>query len=135
MDNKEASNVASPSDVVEKGQPWPRGPNPWFKFYAGDILKGTMDMTAEEFGAYVLLLTHYWQHGALPDTEEDFRRVTRASVKNWRKQSKKILARLKSSLSAENDAGIIAQREAAIALSGVRAKAGRKGGSRPRLVA
>lgn len=38
---------------------------PAFQFYADDFLAGTMDLSAEEVGAYIRLLCHQWNRGGL----------------------------------------------------------------------
>lgn len=43
---------------------------PSFQLYTADFLVGTADMTAQEVGAYIRLLCHQWDKGALPN---DFR--------------------------------------------------------------
>ena len=44
---------------------------PWFPFYAADFLNSRRVrlMSLEAVGAYILLLGHQWDGGALPDTE------------------------------------------------------------------
>lgn len=118
------------NDEIEIGQPWPRDPFPWFKAYTGDILKGTMDMAADEFRAFMLLLFYYWQWGKLPETDQESSIVARMSVATWRKKSEKILRSLKATISSENAnaASLAQQRKDAIELSNKRAEAGRKGG-------
>lgn len=39
---------------------------PAFQFYADDFLAGVADMTQAEVGAYILLLCHQWNGGAIP---------------------------------------------------------------------
>lgn len=42
---------------------------PAFQCYADDLLAGTSDMTAEEFGVYWRLICHSWNKGGLPDDD------------------------------------------------------------------
>ncbi len=42
---------------------------PAFQFYADDFLAGTIDMSAEEVGAYIRLLCHQWTRGEIPATD------------------------------------------------------------------
>lgn len=51
----------------------------------GDYLRDTSHLTTEQHGAYLLLIGHCWQHGAIPDSEEGCAAVTRLSVRRWRK--------------------------------------------------
>ena len=39
---------------------------PAFQFYAQDFLTGTMDMTMEEKGIYITLLSIQWSKGEIP---------------------------------------------------------------------
>jgi uncharacterized protein YdaU (DUF1376 family) len=101
---------------------------PWFKLYVGDALKGTMDMSTEEVGAFFLLLCFYWEHGELPDTDKACAQVTRLSVKSWRASAKKILARVSAArASGPSGAGLDAQREWAQKKSRKLAENGRRG--------
>ena len=43
---------------------------PAFQFYADDFLAGTIDMTAEEVGAYMRLLCLQWTKGAITDRQK-----------------------------------------------------------------
>ena len=42
---------------------------PAFQCYADDLLSGTADMTAEEFGVYWRLICHSWNKGGLPNDD------------------------------------------------------------------
>jgi uncharacterized protein YdaU (DUF1376 family) len=43
---------------------------PAFQCYADDLLAGTADMTAEEFGVYWRLICHSWNKGGLPNDDQ-----------------------------------------------------------------
>jgi hypothetical protein len=64
---------------------------PWFPFYVGDFLRRTMDMNATEAGAYIFLLTYYWEKDRLP-AANDLARMARVEVKAWRAMKKKVLS-------------------------------------------
>jgi uncharacterized protein YdaU (DUF1376 family) len=78
--------------LARDGNQEPQRPYPYFNFFVGDVAKRTMDMNATEFGAYMLLVMFYWEHGRLP-AEEDAPLVTRLDRKAWRRVSKKVLER------------------------------------------
>src|SRR2546423_159816 len=78
-------------DQTRNGQE-PRRPYPYFSFFVGDVAKRTMDMNATEFGAYMLLVMFYWEHGRLP-ADGDAPLVTRLDRKTWRRISRKVLDR------------------------------------------
>jgi uncharacterized protein YdaU (DUF1376 family) len=57
--------------------------NPIFPLYYNDILGSTKTWTDEEFGAYMRLLIHQWDHNELP---KDYQRLTRIATSldtNW----------------------------------------------------
>ena len=55
--------------------------SPAFQFYVQDFLTGTMHLSAEEVGAYMLLLCHQWDKGALPATDRELLRIARTKMK------------------------------------------------------
>jgi uncharacterized protein YdaU (DUF1376 family) len=55
--------------------------SPAFQFYVQDFLTGTMFLTAEEVGAYILLLCHQWDKGGLPATDRELLRIARTKMK------------------------------------------------------
>ena len=55
--------------------------SPAFQFYVQDFLTGTMHMSAEEVGAYILLLCHQWDKGALPSTDRELLRIARTKMR------------------------------------------------------
>lgn len=55
--------------------------SPAFQFYVQDFLTGTMLLTAEEVGAYLLLLCYQWDKGALPNSDRDLQRIARVKGK------------------------------------------------------
>ena len=54
---------------------------PAFQFYVQDFLTGTMHLSAEEIGAYMLLLCHQWDKGALPASDRELLRIARTKIK------------------------------------------------------
>jgi uncharacterized protein YdaU (DUF1376 family) len=58
---------------------------PWMPFYVGDYRADTQHLSTAQHGAYLLLIMHYWQHGALPDDDEQLARVVGMTPAEWRK--------------------------------------------------
>jgi uncharacterized protein YdaU (DUF1376 family) len=61
----------------------------WLPLYWQRFLLGTLDMSAEEIGAYILLLIHQWDKGALPLDEKTLRKISKASKKSLENVLKK----------------------------------------------
>jgi uncharacterized protein YdaU (DUF1376 family) len=54
----------------------------WMPIYIGDYLRDTVELSAEEHGAYVLLLMHYWQkNGEIGSDVDRLSRVARVNEK------------------------------------------------------
>jgi uncharacterized protein YdaU (DUF1376 family) len=49
----------------------------WMPIYIGDYLKDTMHLSAEEHGAYILLIMHYWVNGPIKNDEQYMLTVAR----------------------------------------------------------
>lgn len=57
----------------------------WMPLWIGDLLAETMGLTRELIGGYMLLLFAYWRNkGPLPDDDEAFAAIVRASLDEWR---------------------------------------------------
>jgi len=50
---------------------------PAFQFYPSDFVGGTMGCTAEQCGAYILLLCYQWMNGYVPDDMDEIESITR----------------------------------------------------------
>jgi uncharacterized protein YdaU (DUF1376 family) len=57
--------------------------NVWMPLYVGDYLADTMHLGAEEHGAYLLLLMHYWRTGPLVDNDRVLAGIARVDRKVW----------------------------------------------------
>jgi uncharacterized protein YdaU (DUF1376 family) len=51
--------------------------------YIQDYLDDTGHLTAEQHGAYLLLIMYYWHHGSLPDDDNQLALITRCSRQRW----------------------------------------------------
>jgi uncharacterized protein YdaU (DUF1376 family) len=61
-------------------------------FYVADYLADTRHLSAEEHGAYLLLIMHYWQHGKLPQSDAMLSRIAASSRAKW-KQIRPVIAK------------------------------------------
>lgn len=57
---------------------------PWMPLYVGNYLADTAGLNAEEHGAYLLLIMHYWAHGPLPDDDARLARIAACTSARWR---------------------------------------------------
>lgn len=55
----------------------------WMKTYIGTEAALTVDLTAQEFGAYERLRRYYWQHRGLPDDDRRLMRITGVDPDQW----------------------------------------------------
>ena len=53
---------------------------PAFQFYADDFIGGTVDLSAEDVGAYIRLLCYQWGRGAIPASKAAIDRVAGCDV-------------------------------------------------------
>lgn len=57
---------------------------PFMQLYVGDYLADTLDLTAEQHGAYLLLLMTMWRYDAkLPNDPAKLARIARVSARRW----------------------------------------------------
>lgn len=56
---------------------------PWMAFYLSDYLSDTLHLSATQHGAYLLLISHYWVHGGLPNDEAMLQRIARLTHDEW----------------------------------------------------
>ncbi len=53
----------------------------WFPIYWQRFIIGTLEMSAEEIGAYFLLLLHQWDKGFVPEDPYEIKKIARVSCK------------------------------------------------------
>jgi uncharacterized protein YdaU (DUF1376 family) len=59
----------------------------WIAFYIGDYLKDTQALSAEQHGAYLLLLMECWQKGCVPLDAAARAAIARVPLPRWKKIS------------------------------------------------
>lgn len=52
-------------------------PDTWMPLYIGDYLADTMHLSAEEHGAYLLLIMHYWRNGKIKNDATVIQQIAR----------------------------------------------------------
>ena len=57
---------------------------PWMPLFNGDLLANTLHLSAQEFGAYMLLIIHAWEFSAKIKVA-DAQRIARVSNRHWAK--------------------------------------------------
>jgi uncharacterized protein YdaU (DUF1376 family) len=57
---------------------------PWMPLFNGDLLANTLHLSAQEFGAYMLLIIHAWEFKAKIKVA-DAQRIARVSNRHWAK--------------------------------------------------
>ena len=58
---------------------------PWFPLYVADFITDTTHLTAEETGAYLMLLMHHWERRALPNDDRLLCRLARVHPPRWQR--------------------------------------------------
>jgi uncharacterized protein YdaU (DUF1376 family) len=97
-------------------------------FWVGDYLRDTQHLTTEQHGAYLLLIIHCWQHGAIPPDDVGRAQVARLlPVSRWNKIKAPVEAFFEPDGTHRR---VIKERARVEHLNTVRRVAGSKGGFR-----
>lgn len=65
----------------------------WMPFYVADYLRDTMHLSAEQHGAYLLLIMACWTRGgSLPGSDEQLAGIARMAPATWRKSRAVVMA-------------------------------------------
>lgn len=56
---------------------------PFMPFYWGDYWRDTAHLSDAEHVSYLRLISHYWQHGELPITDERLSRIAGRTLNDW----------------------------------------------------
>ena len=99
----------------------------WMPLYVGDYLRDTRDLNTLQHGAYLMLIMHYWQHGALPQDEARLAAIAGLSVAQWRRIRAPVEAKFAAGWRHKRIDAEIAKMDRALAQ---RRLAGRSGGIR-----
>lgn len=57
----------------------------YMPFFTGDYLKNTMHLSAEEHGAYMLMMIHCWHHDKIENDEKIIKNIAKISSKKLRR--------------------------------------------------
>jgi uncharacterized protein YdaU (DUF1376 family) len=57
----------------------------WMPLYVADYRNKTTHLNAQQHGAYLLLIMHYWTHGRLPADDEQLARIAAVRDAEWKK--------------------------------------------------
>ena len=64
----------------------------WMPLYIADYLVDTRHLTAQQHGAYLLLIMEYWTKGRLPDDDESRRRIASLTRGQWHRHKETLAA-------------------------------------------
>lgn len=58
----------------------------WMPLYIGDYLADTMHLNAQEHGAYLLMIMHYWRSGPLLDSDDFLAKISRTTPLEFKRK-------------------------------------------------
>jgi len=101
----------------------------WMPLYIGDYLADTMHLTAEQHGAYLLLLMAHWRKPeGLPNDPEFLAATAKVTPEVWLSIASAIVPFFEVKDGVLRSKRVAAEREKADSIHAKRSKAGRKGG-------
>lgn len=63
----------------------------WMPLYVGDYLAKTQNLSAEQHGAYLLLMMAAWKNGGhLPNDPDDLHQIARMTPQQWTRNEPKL---------------------------------------------
>lgn len=65
---------------------------PWMQFWVADYLADTTHLTAQQQGAYFLLILRYWATGSIPHDDAQLAQITRLELPVWLREKPTVLA-------------------------------------------
>ena len=102
---------------------------PWFPFYPGEYRADTAHLTAEEHGAYLLLLCHAWTHdGLIPEAESRRAAICNMHTNRLKKVWETLGGYWHKTPGGFSNPRLSKELAQAIELSEKRAKSGKRGG-------
>jgi uncharacterized protein YdaU (DUF1376 family) len=63
----------------------------WMPLYWGDLVADTMHLGPTEFGIYMRLIAHCWQHGSIPDDDRKLALISHCDTRLWRRYRNVVL--------------------------------------------
>ena len=101
----------------------------WMPFYVADYLRDTTHLSAEQHGAYVLLILACWTRGGtLPNDQRQLAQIARLSAHSWKKHAAIVLEFFRDDGAVLTHKRVAAEVEKSQRLSEVRREAGSRGG-------
>jgi uncharacterized protein YdaU (DUF1376 family) len=81
--------------ILQKGHAMKR---PWMSFWVAEYLADTTHLTAQQHGAYLLLILRYWATGSIPHDDAQLAQITRLELPVWLREKAIVLAFFRSDL-------------------------------------
>jgi uncharacterized protein YdaU (DUF1376 family) len=99
----------------------------WMPFYVGDYLRATNRLTAEQHGAYLLLILDQWTNGPLPNNDGVLAQIARMTPAAWRKAKPALIGYFKVKDGQLVQKRVEQERERASTITEKRSQSGKAG--------